>query len=406
MRTSEPAAVANGGAAKCLVLRQPDDWHVHLRDGAMLAATVNETAHQFARAIVMPNLDPPVTTAVAAEAYRARILAALAPGAAFTPLMTAYLTDAIDPGEIGRGFRSGVFTAAKLYPAHATTNAAHGVTDVRRIYPVLELMQRIGMPLLLHGEVTDRHVDVFDREAVFIDRVLTKLVADFPALKLVFEHITTEEAVAFVEAAGPNLGATITPHHLMFNRSAMFEGGIRPHLYCLPVAKRERHRLAPRRDLGQPQVLPRHGLGAARGRRQRVRLRLCRYLQCARGASELCHCFRRGRSARQARSLRRRAWSPLLRHASQRGFNCARPDTVAGSIDLRRRWQPRCAVSGWRDTWLDVQKDKPTMRGKNDVTKAWHPYAGRSAVLATMHRKEEAIAPTLMSSLGLIVTSP
>ena len=244
MRTSEPAAVANGGAAKCLVLRQPDDWHVHLRDGAMLAATVNETAHQFARAIVMPNLDPPVTTAVVAEAYRARILEALAPGAAFTPLMTAYLTDAIDPGEIGRGFRSGVFTAAKLYPAHATTNAAHGVTDVRRIYPVLELMQRIGMPLLLHGEVTDRHVDVFDREAVFIDRVLTKLVADFPALKLVFEHITTEEAVAFVEAAGPNLGATITPHHLMFNRSAMFEGGIRPHLYCLPVAKRERHRLA------------------------------------------------------------------------------------------------------------------------------------------------------------------
>jgi dihydroorotase len=230
-----------------LVIRQPDDWHVHLRDGELLTAVVNHTARQFARAIVMPNLDPPVTTMAAAEAYRGRIRAALAPGLAFTPLMTAYLTDAIDPAEIERGFTLGVFTAAKLYPAHATTNSAHGVTDVARIYPVLELMQRLGMPLLLHGEVTDRHVDVFDREAAFIDRVLTKIIAAFPALKVVLEHITTEEAVRFVEAGGPNLGATITPHHLVINRNAMFEGGIRPHLYCLPVAKRERHRLALRR---------------------------------------------------------------------------------------------------------------------------------------------------------------
>lgn len=235
------------GAATRLVIRQPDDWHVHLRDGAMLGTVVNETARQFARAIVMPNLVPPVTTVAAAEAYRSRIQAALAPGLAFTPLMTAYLTDTIDPGEIERGFGSGVFTAAKLYPAHATTNAAQGVTDIERIYPVLEVMQRLGMPLLVHGEVVDHHVDVFDREAVFIERVLAKLLAAFPALRVVLEHITTEEAVAFVETAGPNLGATITPHHLVINRNAMFEGGIRPHLYCLPVAKRERHRLALRR---------------------------------------------------------------------------------------------------------------------------------------------------------------
>ena len=235
------------GAATRLVIRQPDDWHVHLRDGAMLGTVVNETARQFARAIVMPNLVPPVTTVAAAEAYRSRIQAALAPGLAFTPLMTAYLTDTIDPGEIERGFGSGVFTAVKLYPAHATTNAAQGVTDIERVYPVLEMMERLGMPLLVHGEVVDHRVDVFDREAVFIERVLTKLLAAFPALRVVLEHITTEEAVAFVEAAGPNLGATITPHHLVINRNAMFEGGIRPHLYCLPVAKRERHRLALRR---------------------------------------------------------------------------------------------------------------------------------------------------------------
>jgi len=243
--SGQPATRVCGiGQVARLVIRKPDDWHVHLRDGALLTAVVNHTARQFARAIVMPNLDPPVTTMAAAEAYRERIRSAVAPGLAFTPLMTAYLTDAIDPTEIERGFTRGVFTAAKLYPAHATTNSAHGVTDVTRIYPILELMQRLGMPLLLHGEVTDRHVDIFDREAAFIDRILTKIIAAFPVLKVVLEHITTEEAVRFVEAAGPNLGATITPHHLVINRNAMFEGGIRPHMYCLPVAKRERHRLA------------------------------------------------------------------------------------------------------------------------------------------------------------------
>ena len=229
------------------VMRRPDDWHVHLRDGAMLAGVVNFTARQFARAIIMPNLSPPVTTIAAAEAYRSRILAALEPGLSFTPLMTCYLTDSIDAAEIERGFAAGVFAACKLYPAHATTNSSHGVTDIKNIHAALETMQRIGMPLLLHGEVTEKHVDIFDREAVFIDRILSKLVRDFPALKIVLEHITTEEAANFVAEGPATLAATITPHHLDYNRNAMFEGGIRPHFYCLPVAKREHHRLALRK---------------------------------------------------------------------------------------------------------------------------------------------------------------
>jgi dihydroorotase len=229
------------------VMRRPDDWHVHLRDGAMLASVVNFTARQFARAIVMPNLAPPVTSVAEAEAYRSRIEAALQPGLSFTPLMTCYLTDGIDPREIERGFAAGVFTACKLYPAHATTNSSHGVTDIKNIRGALETMQRIGMPLLLHGEVTDKHVDIFDREAVFIDRILSKLVSDFPALKIVLEHITTEEAANFVANGPATLAATITAHHLDYNRNAMFEGGIRPHFYCLPVAKREHHRLALRK---------------------------------------------------------------------------------------------------------------------------------------------------------------
>lgn len=230
-----------------LVIRRPDDWHVHLRDGPMLAAVANFTARQFARAIVMPNLDPPITTVAMAEAYRSRIVAAIEPGLMFAPLITCYLTDDIDPTEIKTGFARGVFTACKLYPAHATTNSSHGVTNIRNIYAALEVMQTIGMPLLLHGEVTDRHVDIFDREAVFIERILSRLIRDFPALKIVLEHITTEEAANFVAAGPETLAATITPHHLDFNRNAMFDGGIRPHFYCLPVAKREHHRLALRK---------------------------------------------------------------------------------------------------------------------------------------------------------------
>jgi dihydroorotase len=229
-----------------IILRRPDDWHVHLRDGEMLKAVAPFTARQFARAIVMPNLAPPVTTVAAALAYRERILAAVG-SAGFQPLMTCYLTDGADPGELALGHASGAWIAAKLYPANATTNSAHGVAEIRNIYPALEEMQRIGMPLLVHGEVTDPDVDVFDREKAFIDRIFSGLVRDFPALKMVFEHITTAEAAAFVMEGGPNLAATVTPQHLIINRNALFAGGLRPHAYCLPVAKREEHRLAVRR---------------------------------------------------------------------------------------------------------------------------------------------------------------
>jgi dihydroorotase len=234
-------------AQESLSLVRPDDWHVHLRDGAMMAAVLPFTARVFARAIIMPNLVPPVTTAAAAEAYRARILAALPAGASFTPLMTCYLTDESDAGEIARGFAARVFTAAKLYPAHATTNSAAGVTDIARLDAVFARMEKIAMPLLLHGEVTDPSIDVFDREAVFLERVLGPLMRRFPALKIVLEHVTTSDAVAFVEAGPANLAATITAHHLVINRNALFAGGLRPHAYCLPVAKRESHRLALRR---------------------------------------------------------------------------------------------------------------------------------------------------------------
>lgn len=225
-------------------LRRPDDWHVHLRDGPLLQAVAPATARCFARAIVMPNLSPPITSVAAAVAYRERIREAVPAEHAFTPLMTAYLTDTIEPAELERGHTEGVFTACKLYPANATTNSAAGVSDIARLGPVFETLERIGMPLLIHGEVTDPDVDVFDREAVFIERHLEPLLRRHPGLKVVLEHITTAEAAAFVAAAGPNLAATITPHHLHINRNALFQGGLRPDFYCLPVAKRERHRLA------------------------------------------------------------------------------------------------------------------------------------------------------------------
>ena len=238
--------------SQTLTIRRPHDWHVHLRDGEMLIRVAPYTARQFARAIIMPNLAPPITTVEAARDYRKRILEVTAPG--FTPLMTCYLTDQTNPEEIARGFSEGVWIAAKLYPAGATTNSASGVTDIRNIYPALARMEKIGMVLCVHGEVTDPEVDVFDREAVFIDRVLTRIVADFPELKIVLEHITTSDAVDFV--ATGRVAATITPQHLMINRNALFEGGLRPHAYCLPVAKREEHRLAVRRAAisGRPNV--------------------------------------------------------------------------------------------------------------------------------------------------------
>ena len=230
-------------ASQTLTIRKPDDWHVHLRDGEMLIRVACYTARQFARAIVMPNLVPPITAVEAARDYRKRILEVTSPG--FTPLMTCYLTDRTSPDEIDRGHREGVWVAAKLYPAGATTNSASGVTDIRNLYPVLARMEKIGVVLCVHGEVTDPDIDVFDREAVFIDRVLTRIVSDFPELKIVLEHITTSDAVDFV--ATGRVAATITPQHLIINRNAIFAGGLRPHAYCLPVAKREEHRLAVRK---------------------------------------------------------------------------------------------------------------------------------------------------------------
>ncbi|GAB4444227.1 MAG: dihydroorotase [Rhodocyclaceae bacterium] len=227
-----------------LTIARPDDWHLHLRDGRVLAQVLPETARRFARAIVMPNLNPPVLTTGDAAAYRSRILAALPAGFKFEPLMTLYLTDHTTAGEIDRARASGFIHALKYYPAGATTNSDRGVTAIEKCAAALDRMQDVGMPLLMHGEVTDDDVDIFDRERVFVDRVLAPLAQRFPALRIVLEHVTTEEAVQYVSAAGPQIAATLTAHHLLMNRNAMLAGGIRPHNYCLPVLKREGHRRA------------------------------------------------------------------------------------------------------------------------------------------------------------------
>ena len=260
-----------------LTITRPDDWHLHLRDGSVLADVLPHTAAQFARAIVMPNLKPPVTTTVMASAYRDRILAALPDGMTFEPLMVLYLTDNTQPDEIRKAVESGFVHGVKLYPAGATTNSDAGVTDLQRCMPALEMMQELGLPLLIHGEVTDAEIDVFDREAVFIDRILQPLRKQLPQLKIVFEHITTQEAVHYVRDAEGPIAATITAHHLLYNRNAIFKGGVRPHYYCLPILKREIHRRAlmqaassgnPRFFLGtdsapHPKGLKEHSCGCA-----------------------------------------------------------------------------------------------------------------------------------------------
>jgi dihydroorotase len=230
-----------------IVIRRPDDWHIHLRDGAMLRAVLPFTAGQFARGIIMPNLVPPVTTVEAAESYRARILAARPAGSDFRPLMTCYLTDDTSADEIEKGHAKGAWIAAKLYPAGATTNSHYGVRDLKALRPVLERMERIGMPVLIHGEATDPAIDIFDRESVFMQDTLLPMLKEHEGLKVVIEHVTTEETAAIVRAHAPRVAGTITPHHLMINRTSIFQGGLRPHLYCLPVAKREHHRVALRR---------------------------------------------------------------------------------------------------------------------------------------------------------------
>ena len=227
-----------------LTMTRPDDAHLHLRDGEMMRSVVGATARTFARAVVMPNLMPPVTTVAAAAAYRDRILAALPAGSTFAPLMTLYLTDNTSAEEIGRARASGFVIGAKYYPAGATTHSDSGVTDLSQVYAALAAMEKHGLPLLVHGEVTDPDVDIFDRERVFIDRQLSRIVRDFPALKIVLEHITTTEAAQFIDAAGAHVGATITPQHLSWSRNALLVGGMRPHFYCMPILKREAHRLS------------------------------------------------------------------------------------------------------------------------------------------------------------------
>jgi dihydroorotase len=237
------AAKSDSGIVS-VVIRRPDDWHVHLRDGAMLRAVLPYTAAQFARGIIMPNLVPPVTGIAAAAAYRDRIIAARPAGSDFEPLMTCYLTDATSPGEIEKGHADGVWVAAKLYPAGATTNAHHGVTDIAGMSAVFERMEKIGMPVLIHGEATDPAIDIFDREAVFMEKTLLPLLKRHAGLKVVVEHVTTAETADLVRAHAPRVAGTITPHHLVINRTSIFQGGLHPHFYCLPVAKRERHRKA------------------------------------------------------------------------------------------------------------------------------------------------------------------
>ena len=229
---------------KSLTIKRPDDWHLHLRDGAMLEAVLPYSVEHFARAIIMPNLVPPVVTAEDAAAYRERIMAVLPDGADFTPLMTLYLTEDTRPDDVEEAYKKGIISAVKLYPAGATTNSQSGVRDIEKVYPVLEKMADIGLPLCVHGEVTDADIDIFDREAVFIERILKPLRQNIPELRVVMEHVTTKQGVDYARSEGDNLGATITTHHLIINRNAILAGGIRPHYYCLPVAKREEHRLA------------------------------------------------------------------------------------------------------------------------------------------------------------------
>ncbi|MEG8014525.1 amidohydrolase family protein [Sphingomonas sp. 22R3R2A-7] len=299
-----------------ITIRRPDDWHLHLRDGAMLDAVAPHSARQFARAIIMPNLTPPVTTIAAARAYRERILAAVG-GADFTPLMTCYLTDGTDPAEIERGHAEGVFTACKLYPAHATTNSAHGVTDIRALTGVLETLQRIGMPLLIHGEVTDKAIDIFDREAVFVERILTPLTCDYPALKIVLEHITTAEAAAFVTEADHPIAATITPQHLLINRNALFDGGFGRTPIACPCSSA--------RPTGSRCARPR--CRAARASSSAPTARRMSWARRNRAAAV------RGSSTRRSRSRRISACS--TRRARSTGSRGSRPNMARASMGCR-----------------------------------------------------------------------
>jgi dihydroorotase len=319
-----------------LTIRRPDDWHLHLRDGAMLTGVLPETARHFARAIVMPNLVPPVVTGDDARAYRDRILAALPEGMAFEPLMTLYLTETTDPGDVAAAFAEGLVTAVKLYPAGATTNSASGVRDLGRVMPVLEKMAEIGLPLCIHGEVTTPEVDIFDREAVFLETVLEPLRRALPELKVTLEHITTADGVDYVAEADGDIAGTITTHHLMINRNHMLVGGIRPHYYCLPVAKRSTHQ--PRAARAPRSRAIRASSSAPTARRMWTRRR--KPPAAARACSRP-----RTRSAASPMSSRRRTrstgWRGSCRSTAPRATACRRTRTGSHWRSGRRPWRPR-----------------------------------------------------------------
>ncbi len=308
---------------RTLTLTRPDDWHLHLRDGDAMRAVLADTAQRFGRAIVMPNLTPPVRTVAEARGYRERILAAVPAGLDFEPLMTLYLTDSTLPDEIVRAKASGLIHAVKYYPAGATTNSQSGVTDLAHCDAVFEAMQETGLPLLVHGEVTDPRIDIFDREAVFIERHLRRIIERFPGLKVVFEHLTTREGVDFVCEARAGVAATLTAHHLLLNRNALFTGGLRPHAYCLPVLKRESHReaLVVGRHLGQSAVLPWHRQRAASAQREGISLWLRRNLHGACGDRTVCRSIRSGRRAGETGRLCQLPRRRLLRTAAQHRKN-------------------------------------------------------------------------------------
>ena len=348
-----------------LTLARPDDWHVHLRDGPVLAAVAAHTARVFGRAIVMPNLQPPVTTVAAAADYRARILAALPAGTRFKPLMTLYLTDNTAPAEMERAKASGFVHAVKYYPAGATTNSDSGVTALDRVYPALAAMERAGMVLSLHGEVTDAAVDMFDRERVFVDTLLARIVRDFPGLKIVLEHITTREAAAFVREAQTPIGATITPQHLLWSRNALFVGGIRPHYYCLPVLKRETHReaLVAAATSGNPRFF----LGtdsAPHARHTKENACGCAGCYSAHAALELyAEAFENANALDRLEGLREPVRRGLLRTAAEHGQDHARAGAVdrSGRVSVRRG-HDRSAARG-RDAALADRVARPRVMG-------------------------------------------
>ncbi len=340
-----------------ITIRKPDDWHLHVRDGEMLKAVLPYTAKNFARAILMPNLIPPVRTMAECVAYRERVMAAVPPGVKFKPLMTCYLTDDTDPDDVERGFREGVFTGVKLYPANATTNSAAGVTDYKKVMRVLERMEKIDMPFLMHGEDTDPDVDIFDREKAFIDRYLSKWIKQFPKLRFIMEHLSSKDGVDFVKSAAPQVGGTITAYHMMLTRNDWFGHGLKPYMYVMPVIKTARDRTALRKAATSGEACYFLGTDSAPHPilAEGVDQRRARHVQCAGGDRDLCPGVRGRRRARQARSLCLAQRPEALPHAAERRDDHAGEDAVdgAGRGQGRRPGRARLGLSRRRNHRLE-----------------------------------------------------